>query len=86
MVERAENASVENHEMNAAQTTTGNQRCSVPSPPDGAADGRSDDLVDRPLDNREHLFPVLGVEEVLELRALTHVLAVLTRFLFVGEI
>src|SRR3569832_2117110 len=72
--------------MNAAQTTTGSQRCRVANRAVPAARGSSDELVDRPLDNGQDLFAVLRVEEVLELRTLTHVLPTVAGLLLVGEV
>src|SRR5262245_29792444 len=71
--------------MNAAQTTTGNQRWSALCRSDAVVVGSSDELVDRSLDNRQHLFPVLGVEKVLELRTLTDVLAAVTGLLLLAQ-
>src|SRR5438552_2860346 len=71
--------------MKVAQTTTGSHRRSAPCQSDDASVESSDELVDRPLDNREHLFPILGVDEILELGALADVLVAVSRLLLVGE-
>src|SRR5262245_15113869 len=77
--------------MHAAHTNTGSQRFSqVSGDSDLAREPEvfSNELVDGPRDNREHLFPVLRVDEVLELGALAHVtpIRVRSRGLLVREV
>src|SRR5262245_54713571 len=68
--------------MKPAHRMTGNQRCTALP----GCDAASDELVDRPPDNRQHLFTVLGVDEVLELLPLAHGVATVTWLLLLGEV